>query len=646
MKPATSSYPVNFTDRQTRLHGLKGTLASTHFGIDTEIERLLGAFAPWYLFSASQTRPRTIGLWGMTGTGKSSLVRELIKHLGLDDRTYWLDAGECRNDYWLGEMFCRVAQGLSGAPFVVVVDEFQHARTIKGGREQEEPNSLRHLWEMMDSGRIITWADMRSHYLKSLWDLHDRLRSALNAGVRVSKGKVMSEPEKFKRLVADHYHEGRKGAACWAVPIGEQDTLRELHPTPIPTLSELQGKLSTLDGPGTLTWLVEVSQMGRGPTIVDASKALVIVLGNLDELYATGREPLAELDPDVLLQRHRDIGTGGVHNALMKLFRIEQVARMGADHVVFPPIGRATVDAMARNSSASLAAALSKQCGKKITVEDELVQAIRDSSTIAVMGARPVMSAVHRLLPSLLTEALSHPEMDKARTIQLAWRNDRAVALHTKKGQEQIVELSWRSAKTAGTLPADLLQHAVHEIGHVLCGALLCGMRPLQVCAHTNDPEIGGFVVWDRPRSTVLRREEVVPRLAMMLGGWAAETLRYGPEGTSTGCEGDLQKATGFALDLIKRKGFGTDRLRHEENPALFAGGFLTTTDEVETQARQWIEAAEAMALDTLRENAALMEKCEELLCAKGSLGIKELEALLPPEAEAHNLNAVQFEEA
>ncbi len=627
MKPATSSYPVKFTDRQARLHGLKGTLASTHFGIDTEIERLLDAFAPWYLFSGSQTRPRTIGLWGMTGTGKSSLVRELVKHLGLDDRTYWLDAGECRDEYWLGQMFSRVAQDLSGAPFIVVVDEFQHARTIKNGQEQNEPNSLRRFWELLDSGRIITWTDIRSHYLLSLWDLHDRLRSAFSAEVRVSKGKVVNKPEAFKRLVADHYHNHRKGAERWAVPMGELDTLRELHPTPKPTLSELQHKLGTLDGPGILNWLVEVSQLGRGPTIVDASKALVIVLGNLDELYATGREPLAELDPDVLLKRHRDIGTGGVHNALLKLFRIEQVARMGADHVVFPPIGTDTVNAMVHTESLSLAAAISNQCGKKITVDDALVHAIRDSSTIAVMGARPVVSAVHRMLPSLLTEALSHPELSKARSIQLALRNGRAVALHMEKRQEQSVDLSWPPAKDRGPLAADLLRHAVHETGHLLCGVLLCGMRPLQVCARTNDPVVGGFVVWDRPRSTVFRREQIVPRLAMMLGGWAAEMLRYGPEGTSTGCEDDLQKASGFALDLIKRKGFGTDRLRHEENPALFAGGFLTTTDEVEAQARQWIEAAEAMALDTLRENAALMDECVERLSAKGSLGIKELEA-------------------
>ena len=52
------------------------------------------------------------------------------------------------------------------------------------------------------------------------------------------------------------------------------------------------------------------------------------------------------------------------------------------------------------------------------------------------------------------------------------------------------------------------------------------------------------------------------------------------------------------------------------------------------------------MALDTLSENAALIDEWVERLTAKGSLGMKELEALLQREAEAHTLNAVQFEEA
>ncbi|HRN38687.1 MAG TPA: AAA family ATPase, partial [Flavobacteriales bacterium] len=129
-------FPNSLSERSQRISGLHERLGTTHFGIDTEIQQVLDAFVPWYQFAETQDRPRTIGLWGMTGTGKSSLVRELVKEAGLEERTFWLDAGECRDKYWLDKFFDQLEEDLDGQPFIVVVDEFQHARTIdQGARE-------------------------------------------------------------------------------------------------------------------------------------------------------------------------------------------------------------------------------------------------------------------------------------------------------------------------------------------------------------------------------------------------------------------------------------------------------------------------------------------------------------------------------
>jgi len=630
MRHTTTSYPSSFAERQAGLAGLKERLGAKHFGIGAEIDRLLGAFAPWYLFAEAQTRPRTIGLWGMTGTGKSSLVRELVRLLSLEERTYWLDGGECRKDHWLDDTFSRIEEYLNGAPFIVVVDEFQHARTVRSGAEPTDPTALRRFWELLDAGRVVTWSYSRYRHVTALVDLHDRLSAAIEAGVRIHKGRVVRRINRYKDLVARHYRDW-KDDEPWAVPEDDWHSLRELHNEPKPSLHALQHRLEAHDGPGTLAFLDEIRRMGQSPVIVDASKILVIVLGNLDELYTTGREPLAELDPDVLLQRHRDIGTAGVQNALLKLFRIEQVARLGTDHVVFPPIGRATLVAMVRSEAASLATALSGQCGKVVVVDDELLEAVRVTSSIAVMGARPVVAAVHRVLPGLLTQALEHPAALKARSIRLGLRDGRPVATWANGKRTGCLELAWSLEKDTATrhTDADLVHLAVHETGHLLCGVLLCGLRPLQVCARTSDAEVGGFVIWDQEAGRLLERTRMVARLAMMLGGWAAETLHFGPEGITTGTDDDLAKASAFALDMVKRQGFGTDRLHHAEHPGCLGGGFRTTLSGVEAQARQWIEAAETLALDTLREHKAMFDACAERLREKGSLGREELEELL-----------------
>src|SRR5690606_33098454 len=141
----------------------------------------------------------------------------------------------------------------------------------------------------------------------------------------------------------------------WAIPENSWDWLRNAMPKPI-SLTAFREQLEKLDGQGVLRMLRDLVDSCIAPAPLDASKALVIVLGNLDELYASGRDPMPELDPEVLLRRHERIGTTGVHEALCNLFRIEQVARLGTDHIVFPPMGTAAVRSLVENEAEDLLA--------------------------------------------------------------------------------------------------------------------------------------------------------------------------------------------------------------------------------------------------------------------------------------------------
>ena len=60
-------------------------------------KQLLDRVASWYLFPGTQARPRVVGIWGMTGTGKTHFVRELVRQLCLEDQTNYLpDTRETR----------------------------------------------------------------------------------------------------------------------------------------------------------------------------------------------------------------------------------------------------------------------------------------------------------------------------------------------------------------------------------------------------------------------------------------------------------------------------------------------------------------------------------------------------------------------
>ena len=119
---------------------MRSQLKTSHVGIDGTIDALVQGVGQWLAYPELGSRPRVIGLWGMTGTGKSSLLKSLLDELGISARTYWLDAGQNNDRDWLDEPLSRASERYDGKPFVLVVDEFQHARTVIN--DDEGPESL------------------------------------------------------------------------------------------------------------------------------------------------------------------------------------------------------------------------------------------------------------------------------------------------------------------------------------------------------------------------------------------------------------------------------------------------------------------------------------------------------------------------
>lgn len=618
----------SLAQRYAALAGLPEHLRSTHLGINDAIDRVVEAVRPWYLLADAQTRPRVVGLWGMTGTGKSSLVRSLVAYLGLQDRTFWLDAGEHGRHDWLDGVLDRMRENHQNSPFVLVVDEFQHARTVKGGIEHDEPPELRRLWELIDSGRAIVQPGYR-HGLRALIDLEDQFQTMLRLGVTIKHGKVTGGQDIYRKVMAAH---GVNGSATplWALPENVWDHLRDQFTQPI-SLLEFQRQLEQLDGEGVHALLRALVTSCINPEPVDGSKALILVLGNLDELYSSGRVPLPELDPEVLLSRHRDLSTTSIQQSLMGMFRVEQVARMGTDHVVFPPMGRSAVEATVAAETEVITSRLSEHGGLRLRTTKALRDRIQRTSTIAVLGARPVVAAVHRILPALYAQVLTRSAPGTYDHCMMDNVDGQVVAYLKSGGNTEVLSLHWPVPPQKGPEqhPEDVRHYAVHEAGHVVCGVRLRGLKALQACARTSSERIGGFVIWAHPSRVVVTRAQVVPQLACMLGGWAAERLVYGADGVSTGCHDDLQNAAQLALDLVKEHGFGDDRLFRTEHPSAPTSGFRTMLAGAEEQARLWLEEAEALAIRTLEAEHTTLQALTDALAEEGSLGASAILAFL-----------------
>ncbi|MGZ5248917.1 MAG: ATP-dependent zinc metalloprotease FtsH [Caldimonas sp.] len=184
---------------------------------------------------------------------------------------------------------------------------------------------------------------------------------------------------------------------------------------------------------------------------------------------------------------------------------------------------------------------------------------------------------------------------------------------------------------------------AVHEMGHALVAMTLPGADPVHKISII--PRGVGALGYTMQRPSEDRylasRSELRNRLAVLLGGRAAEMLVMGEP--STGAADDLVKATDIAHDMVARHGMSADvgQVVYErqqsrfldlpEGTALETGLSDDTARRIDAAVRALVDEAFARATAVLGERRALLDEGSAKLLAQETL----TEAELLPFAEA-----------
>ena len=191
---------------------------------------------------------------------------------------------------------------------------------------------------------------------------------------------------------------------------------------------------------------------------------------------------------------------------------------------------------------------------------------------------------------------------------------------------------------------------AHHEMGHALVAMSLPAMDPVHKISII--PRGIGALGYTIQRPTedrfLMTREELESKMAVLLGGRAAEQLVFGH--LSTGAADDLAKATDIARSMAMR--YGMDEMlgsvAYEPERPLFlqmpgmppaARDYSEeTAREIDRAVREFVQGAFDKALTLLRANRDALERGARQLLAQETLGGEDLSALLqapPPEAVA-----------
>jgi cell division protease FtsH len=181
---------------------------------------------------------------------------------------------------------------------------------------------------------------------------------------------------------------------------------------------------------------------------------------------------------------------------------------------------------------------------------------------------------------------------------------------------------------------------AYHEMGHALVALMLPGTDPVQKISiiPRGIAALGYTMQVPTEDRFLMKKTELLNKIASLLGGRAAEELVFGD--ISTGAHNDLARATDIAKSMIKEYGM-SDTLgqvyfaREKRNLFLEAGlgeaGDYSeaTAQEIDKEIANIIRMEYAKALDILKKKQDVLHRGAKLLLEKEKVDGAELQALL-----------------
>ena len=187
--------------------------------------------------------------------------------------------------------------------------------------------------------------------------------------------------------------------------------------------------------------------------------------------------------------------------------------------------------------------------------------------------------------------------------------------------------------------PAERSRVAHHEMGHALVAATLAGVDPVHKVSII--PRGVGALGYTMQRPTedrfLLGRNELENRIAVLMGGRAAETLIFDGE-VSTGASDDLQRATQIAMEMVTRYGMDetVGQRTYAPPPQPFLTGSTmsqidassTTEREIDIAVRDLVAKGFEHAVGILRSRHADLVAGARLLLEKETLTADEFPAI------------------
>jgi cell division protease FtsH len=520
--------------KKAKLDQVKDELKSEFVGIDYIIDDLINYLQIWYLMPEILTRPIIINLWGMTGVGKTDLIRKMVSKLEFQDRFAEVELSH-GSIGWRDTVWSLLDDnGLNdGQPAIVLFDEIQKFASLDANGHPRQDVSFQDFWELLSDGKLAKREHKESieRYVNSyLFDSAQRKKKQVQQNNEANE----AEPE--------------------AIGLWEASQVKKLF-----DFEEDAFKLAEMKPDELLNRLLEKRSKKKIYEAVNHAKTLIIISGNLDDAFtmanATGE---TDVDADIFHAFTEKITLIDIKNSLSKIFRPEQVARFGNIHLIYKSLKKEHFRRIIATEIDRIVVKTKLHFGIELTVDKSLHRLIYQNGVFPAQGVRPVFSSVIDILESHLSKFVFEALISDATTIRISYDYPRYL-IKAQLGEAINSETKYigRIDKIRDNNLTHLIANvSVHECGHAVAYAVLFGLAPLQLKSKVASTYVSGFTF---PHQIYHTQKSLLRKIQVYLAGGIAEELVFGKDLATIGRENDREEATKLAIGYIRKFGFDED---------------------------------------------------------------------------------------
>ncbi|SFO60350.1 ATPase family associated with various cellular activities (AAA) [Algoriphagus ornithinivorans] len=378
----------------------------------------------WFCSPENQKRPVIINLWGPSGVGKTSFIKELVREINLSNLLVECSArksGSITDFLSKLKTLSTINDQVNG---IFIIDDIQYLFQEKPIQVFEIPSSNSPIWQLLSEGKMEM--DPLEYELHRVKEVYMDFINWFNDGIKIEKGLVSTECIDFyeERDIPLNMNTGaiKRSDLINTQPPQfifskrEAKILYESKLHDFTTYTDFISHIRTMDEGQIKLFLDEMLRRSISPVHVDFSQSVFFVIGTLDEAYSKSHESLG-LSPEQFFQEAMQVDSRKIKKLLLPHLSLNQLSHLGAHHLIFPCLSADAYFQFIKNHLHLTSQKFKEETGILLTFEENIQEKIFNDGVIPALGLRPLIHTMDHLigdfLPSLHMAAGMHHSIEQ-----------------------------------------------------------------------------------------------------------------------------------------------------------------------------------------------------------------------------------------